>query len=453
MANVYVSFLGTSDYVECIYHRNGHEFPSARFVQEATIRLCCGTWGPDDRIFVFTTEDAYRKNWLDNGHVERGTGLTLQRKGLEHCIRDLSLPCVVENVPIPEGKSEEEIWDIFQALIDRIHPGDEIIIDITHAFRSIPMLAIVVLNYAKVMKAIKVKGIYYGAFEVLGTIAEAGAMSPESRRVPIFDLTAFDSLLEWSFAVDRFVKGGDGSRVSILAHDTVKPVLSTTRGADEGAVSIRNLADRLREFTEGLSTCRGPKIVGLATALKESLRKCEGLNMVKPFSPLMNIIAEQLQIFHGDESADGIAAARWCLNHGLIQQGYTILQETLLSHFLRSVGRDPRVRMDREVASGAVHVFLQKKSTKESEKLLNSNLSTVENITEYLRRHRDLAKVFQKTTPYRNDINHAGYSLKTRPSGKFRAKLEELVNETERLLEMTKSEDLLEPDKQNISED
>lgn len=38
--------------------------------------------------------------------------------------------------------------------------GDEIIFDITHSFRSIPMLAITIMNYAKVLKNCKLKEVY-----------------------------------------------------------------------------------------------------------------------------------------------------------------------------------------------------------------------------------------------------------------------------------------------------
>lgn len=72
---------------------------------------------------------------------------------------------------------------------DQLKSDDEIVFDFTHAFRSIPMVAIVILNYTKVMKDIRTNGIYYGAFEVLETISEARGLLPEERRVPVLDLT------------------------------------------------------------------------------------------------------------------------------------------------------------------------------------------------------------------------------------------------------------------------
>ena len=52
----------------------------------------------------------------------------------------------VQRIFIPKGQSEQEIWEIFQIVYDRLKSGDEVIFDITHAFRSIPMLAITIFS-------------------------------------------------------------------------------------------------------------------------------------------------------------------------------------------------------------------------------------------------------------------------------------------------------------------
>ena len=64
MANVYVSFLGTNDYLPCIYYKDDKEFRDTRFVQEATLGICCREWTDEDRIIIFTTDEAYQSNPL-----------------------------------------------------------------------------------------------------------------------------------------------------------------------------------------------------------------------------------------------------------------------------------------------------------------------------------------------------------------------------------------------------
>lgn len=51
-------------------------------------------------------------------------------------------------MPIPNGKNEEEMWEIFETLFDKIEEEDELYIDLTHRFRYIPMLVMIFPNYA-----------------------------------------------------------------------------------------------------------------------------------------------------------------------------------------------------------------------------------------------------------------------------------------------------------------
>jgi hypothetical protein len=44
MARVYLSFLGTNDYLLCIYYFQEKEIQGIRFVQEATISMNCRDW-------------------------------------------------------------------------------------------------------------------------------------------------------------------------------------------------------------------------------------------------------------------------------------------------------------------------------------------------------------------------------------------------------------------------
>src|SRR5690606_16601888 len=91
----------------------------------------------------------------------------------------------IKTEDIPEGFSSEEIWSIFQKIVDNVHTGDIIYLDITHAFRSIPMLGMVLLNYLKALHRIEVKAIYYGAFEKLGFAGQVQKMEIEERNAPI----------------------------------------------------------------------------------------------------------------------------------------------------------------------------------------------------------------------------------------------------------------------------
>ncbi len=83
MSNIYISFLGTTNYVPCHYYVGDFRSPEpVRFVQEASILYNCTNWSADDRIVIFTTDDAKKMNWQDNGHCD-WNGNVIPCEGLE----------------------------------------------------------------------------------------------------------------------------------------------------------------------------------------------------------------------------------------------------------------------------------------------------------------------------------------------------------------------------------
>ena len=432
MANVYISFLGTNNYLPCTYFRDGNDFPNTRFVQEATVRLCCGEWTGDDRILIFSTDEAHKKNWLDNGHRDKG-GEPLECSGLGQCLSRLHLEPSVEEVRVPSGESEQQLWEIFQILYDQLGEGDRVVMDITHAFRSIPMIALVVLHYAKVLKGLELDRIYYGAFEALGGLHEVSGMAPEMRRAPLFDLTPLYSLMDWSLAVDRFLGSGDASPACELAAVAVQPMLRVAKGRDEAALAISNVARSLNAFSKVMATCRGRDISKTAGKLKDDIERCTRVELLPPFKPLLERIGSKLTPFTGDDPiVDGICSARWCLDHNLIQQGYTILREVLVSYMAGSAGADLKDRAQRELAPYAAKLF--HKSTPEAEWTGNAsaNPSLTRGYLSIFRLKPALADLFSELGDLRNDLNHAGFKNPPKRAADFGPKLEKLIVSAEK---------------------
>lgn len=436
MAKVYISFLGTNDYIECMYlNGDADDARPVRFVQDATLQRLCRGWTSEDRGFIFVTKEANAKNWLDNGHLDRDKQCQKQCEGLETRIEKLNLPFMVDRIEIPDGKSEDEIWTIFQIVYGVLGHSDEVVFDITHAFRSIPMLAIVILNYAKILKNIRLLGIYYGAFEVLGPAPVAEKIPLKERQVPLLDLTPLDQLMDWAFAVDRFLGAGDAKAVSKLALGAVIPALKKSGGKNSGAGAIKQLAIALEFFTKNMSTCRGPEIVKAANFLKTSLNIAKNEEGVKPLAPLFEHIEKRVSLFQGDEVQDGVQAARWCLSHGLIQQGFTILKETLITYFILQNGHDPGKKAFREIASSAVYIAWDNKPETEWAGCAGANKKVTES---YVLKHKSssgLADVFRRLTEYRNDLNHAGYARNNRKKPEdFLKELDAMLSEVEILI-------------------
>lgn len=412
MSRVYISFLGTNDYLPCTYFHDERELQNIRFVQEATLHFFCDEWDNNDRILIFTTDESHQANWLANGHKDRKNGDIKKCNGLKYCIEKAELQAEVQQISIPKGQSEQEIWEIFQIVYDRLKSGDEVIFDITHAFRSIPMLAIVILNYAKTMKNVTLSGIYYGAFEVLGSYYEVKELSLEKRRAPILNLTSFDQLMEWSFAIDRFLSAGDAVNLRKLTEKDLGKILSGAKNQDHSdAVIIKNIGKKLETFTKSISTCRGPEIGKLALYLKDEINKCQDLSLLEVFKPLFNRIKEKMEPFTGNMVSDGVQAAKWCLEHNLIQQGFTILQEILITHFLIIAGEEPRNKKMRELTSQAITISSRKIEDKENDWLKPAfeNRLFIKKMLRLIKQNKEAATVIEKLRPFRNDLNHAAF--------------------------------------------
>lgn len=431
MRNVFLSVLGTSNYVPCNYMG----YKNIRFIQEATIASNCQNWLTEDRIYILTTDAAYDANWLNGGH--KGTEV-----GLKSRLERLNLSAKLDYVSIPLGESVDEIWGIFETIYGLIEEDDNVVFDITHAFRSLPMLAIVVLNYAKAMKNINLQGIYYGAFEVLGSPRYVEDNVPvEERNVPVFDLSAFDMLMDWSFAVDHFIKAGDASAISALAKKEIKPVLAESKGRNENARSTDQLAKALEKFTRVMATCRGRMISDTVERLRACLAESYSINDIKPFQPIVERLRDQVESsFCGETVPDGFNAARWCLNHNLIQQGYTILQETLFSYLLIKAGLDPHEDRYRDIPSQALKIYSSRKSDEPIEKAdWHSPACDYPEITERIIRilpgDPDFTKQMHRISQERNDLNHAGQNQNAYVSPeKFSRNLATHINYMEQLV-------------------
>ncbi len=139
----------------------------------------------------------------------------------------------VEPVAIPDGRSIDELWQIFQRVVDAIESNETVIFDLTHGFRSLPFLSFLAVAYLRKVKHIDLKGVYFGNFD-------AGDKSVSPPRTPVIDLTLFTELLDWTVAADLFVRFGDARDLADLLkkqHNRIKP---DPRNADRAEMSAWN---------------------------------------------------------------------------------------------------------------------------------------------------------------------------------------------------------------------
>ncbi len=397
MSKVLISFLGAGNYTPCKYRINEQESPVVTYVQQAMTEIFCQDWIEDDRVLVLLTEAARQKNWESHLATQMPDHITIQ------------------TVDIPDGLSEEQIWQIFSLVFERLREGEEVIYDITYGFRSLPMLGITLLNYSKFLKNISVQGIYYGAYD---------ARDKDKNIAPILDLTSFSTLQDWSTAASQFLHYGITDALKSLAEKEYVPLLSQTLGKHETASQLRNLAQALEKFSSSVQTSNGPEIISGEQIgnIRKNLNQ-DYKSMVPAFQPLLDHISRALADFDDRENImNGFKAVEWCIKNNLIQQGFTLLQENTITYVAAQHQKDYMDKQIREDISSAFKIVSQGINTELWSVNDNEFVNTLINSNSIYY----LKKCFDAISQRRNELNHARFNVD--PSGNidYKTKLEEL---------------------------
>ncbi|WP_457552189.1 TM1812 family CRISPR-associated protein [Desulfobacula sp.] len=409
MAKSFISFLGTNDYTECRYILDRQKGPVVKYVQEDMIHRFCSAWSEGDEIRIFTTSQANQKNWKDNGHKDYKTKEIKENAGLGGRLNLLGLKPNIKQIDIPIGNSEKEIWEIFNIVYTTMQENEEIIIDITHSLRSIPVLFMALAGYAGVMKNVLVSGIYYGAFEIFGRPAqvEKEMPDPRDREIPIFDLTSFVQLTEWSQATHSFIHHGSADDFLKLVGQKTSVILRETQGQDTAARNINLFAKNMRTISRNMQFNRGAGIINhdYETAMKNLQETKNDPSFIPPFGPLLEKIEQKINVFKKDDIKNGFKAVEWCMDHGLIQQAVTMLQESIISYVLDLEGLAWSVRRNREQTTSALHfIAIGSKLPDDIDHMLAEKFRTNSVV-------KAVSSEFQSLKSLRNDLNHGGFVM------------------------------------------
>lgn len=367
---VFVSVLGTGFYEPCRYTNGSFVSSDTRFIQQATLEYLkvnnnWTTRNADgavvDRIIILLTNGAKGTNWDKNiaKRMNYKTGHEEDYVGLEQALQDMNLPCPIETIDIPDGKNEEEMWKIFNAVYDALKPNDELYFDLTHSYRYLPMLVLVLSNYAKFLKDVKVKHISYGNYEARNT---------KTNEAPLMDILPLTMLQDWTFAAADLIQNGNIKKLKELKEDNALIPMLRQRGKQnvdrkvaEG--SLNNFINALHNFLDDMKLCLGPNILKgenvneIVNCHERIVEEFEGI--IAPIPPIINKIQlslhgfEQTDSLHFESIKNGYMSAKWCYDHQLYQQAATILDENITTDFCQRLGTNEHVFKER-VASNAL---------------------------------------------------------------------------------------------------
>jgi CRISPR-associated DxTHG motif protein len=145
-------------------------------VKTRLVQQALREWFPEADILALATEEALEHTWPRVKPI----GNVCYRK-------------------IPKGSSQNEFWKIYNAVTESLPHKSQVILDITHGLRSIPLITLLALAFLRAAGRIELEAVIYAAQD---------AKTPEGI-TPIFDLTPFLAMLDWASATNRFLETGD----------------------------------------------------------------------------------------------------------------------------------------------------------------------------------------------------------------------------------------------------
>lgn len=402
---VFISILGTSNYGPCKYTQGDFTSSETHFIQEATLEFLNvkETWTAQDIAYIFLTPTARTSNWQERpvykGGEEKGY------IGLGPILNEMQLPCPIKTVDITEDGDEQGLWSVFQTIYDKLQEGDELYIDITHSFRYLPMLLLVLCNYAKFLKQTKVVHISYGNYEAKAPVK------------PLVDLMPLVEVQDWTFAASDFLRNGRTASFTALVKERIQPILKATKGQDEDARALRLFLNRLEPLSQSLTSVRGKAIIdgGIFRDLNDSAQNLKN-TLIPAMAPLIDKIKDSFSDFAPTPNIEnGFVAAQWCYDMQLYQQSITILQETLKGYTAEQAGYPCDEQRYQDLAAAAYNITVKKRPEREWKLGENNDDQEDFNRRKVIVKRmlslplvQELCGLYDEISQLRNDFNHAG---------------------------------------------
>ena len=216
---------------------------------------------------------------------------------------------------IKYGLNEEELWQNFSKimrLIEILKDGDEVYLDITHSFRSIPLFLYLMMDFLQNLnqKHITLNGLYYGMLEVIGEMGYA----------PVVDLKPLFLVSQWIRGTYDFVNFGNGYLISKLIDDDSLREKNT-----------KEISNRIENITELVNINYLTDMQNQIEKLNDILNKEPNLNRAAMY--VIPLIKDFTTRFSGIKSASEfqLELSKWYFDNKRCGLGYICLVESVLT--------------------------------------------------------------------------------------------------------------------------
>lgn len=270
MSKILISFIGTGNYNRD--DKAKREYRIARYrladeeVETSFVAYALRKFVKPDKLFLIGTphsmwEEVYRAfsnnpdedKWLEIGDWCEKAGADTpvdnmpHKKDIEAAIGEGSKIFLIRY-----GVNEEQIQqniDIILGLRNYLADGDEIVVDITHSFRSLPLLIMQLILYLKQIGSPKVtvSHVYYGMFE----------NKQKSGYTPVVDISSMISLSDWITGAFTFKLNGSSALAAKLLEQENAMSAATLLGKFSNVLSLNDMG-QLQQQVQELSGIKYP---------------------------------------------------------------------------------------------------------------------------------------------------------------------------------------------------
>jgi CRISPR-associated protein Csx16 len=390
-----IGFLGTGDYVPTRYYRPGLNeegvttpygtFALARMLQPREVFIACTAAAADRHAARISEEFA-------------SAGLTA--------------PAIVT---LHDGKTPAELWENFSRLKALIAQTEarRIVFDITHGFRSQPFFAGAVLSFVRAIGGTPAETeVVYAAYDA----------RTADNRTPIWNLTPFAELVDWTHAIRQLLDTGDARAVARRAEYLGRSL--SKQWADAGRPGqqprLREFSQALADFSDALVTVR----IGDLLLAKDRLPSAS-----KRLADIAAIIREELAV-NAPPLAEALAGIEAMARPLILEQDHLAGTEgkrvsAALARLYWRLGRYAEAGI--ALREGWVNLCADRQACRPGfdDYEERSRAQAERNWTGESRHHLTITRV-------RNDLEHGGFRKRPEPAAAIQKQLERLIAEFER---------------------
>lgn len=412
-----ISFLGINRYERTFYTWQDQEYETEFFAEAVAHFL-----KPEEMLVCVTPtvrEGQKSGNWTEL--QKRFDALSVAYKGIK----------------IPEGRSDKELWEIFDVMTDAVQEGETVVFDLTNSFRSLPFLSFLAIAYLRAARNVKVDHVLYGAWDARN----------QENRSPVFDLTPFVALLDWTTATNRFVETGDGRALTQLLKMGMPSGVQMGQDLEMRLLgnNLKLAANTIQTISLALQVTRPIEVMESAAHLSSTFEQTLPAiaENARPFAVLAESVVEQYGQFGLEGAGETqnivenlrrqIKMIQWYLDHEQIVQASTLMREWIVSLLASKLNES---RFDYEENRRLIEKTLNNAVELSRPNHRKVETSPFDEGFKKMPEHAMIYKLWGKITDVRNDIAHVGMRIAPQTAIQLEQKVKAFMPQLEKLMDV-----------------